>query len=70
MFRRVFAPKKVATVSKSIRTPTIMWDAIEKLAKDAGETPNAYIVLILDQFLQLQMEEGKIDAPVIDEKTS
>ncbi len=63
MFKRVFAPKRVDSVSKSIRVPVNMWSAIEKLAKENGETPNSYIVLILDQFLQIELEQGNIEPP-------
>lgn len=63
MFKRVFAPKRVDTVSKSIRVPETMWKLIETLAKKEGETPNGFIVLVLDQFLQDLLEEGKIKLP-------
>jgi hypothetical protein len=66
MFKRVFSSKQPKSVSKSIRCPVAMWEYIELLAKDAGETPNAYIVLVLDQFLQMKLEEGKILHPSMD----
>jgi hypothetical protein len=43
-----------------------MWDAIETLAKDAGESANAYIILVLDQYLQAQIENGGLK---MDEKS-
>lgn len=45
------------TITKSLRFPTIMWTQFEKLAADDGDTPNAYIVLILDQYLQVRLKE-------------
>jgi hypothetical protein len=53
MFKRVFSAKAPKNVTKSIRCPELMWQAIETLAKDAGETPNAYLVLAIDQYLQI-----------------
>jgi hypothetical protein len=47
-----------------------MWEAISKLSNEHGETPNAFIVLILDQYLQIQIDEGKISLPKFDETVS
>ncbi len=46
----------------------MMWDALEKLAKDQGETANEYIVIALDKHLQVELKKGTIEAPVIDEE--
>jgi hypothetical protein len=65
MFKRLFSRRKAEqSVSKSHRYPIKMWEAIEQLAKDAGESPNGYVVLVLDQYLQVQLEKGllKIEA--------
>ncbi len=47
-----------------------MWTALEQLADKVGESPNAYIVLLLDQFLQVQVEAGNLKLPIdIKDKT-
>jgi hypothetical protein len=66
MFKRVFSRKQPENVSKSIRCTKAMWDAIEQLASEAGETANSYIVLVLDQYLQAQLENGALKAPDSD----
>jgi predicted DNA-binding protein len=66
MFKRVFSRKKPANISKSIRITEEMAAAIEQLANEAGETLNAYIVLVLDQYLQVQLEDGKLSMPASD----
>jgi hypothetical protein len=66
MWKRVFSRKHPDNVSKSIRCTAEMWKAIEKLADEAGETPNAFIVLVLDQYLQSQLEAGLIEAPAAE----
>lgn len=72
IFRRVFSRKNPQNITKSIRCTHEMWNAIEQLAKEAGESPNSYIVLVLDQFLQVQIEKGTIKPPeiTIEEKTA
>jgi hypothetical protein len=44
-----------------------MVDALEKLAAEAGETLNSYIVIVLDQYLQIQMEQGNLEPPKKEE---
>jgi hypothetical protein len=63
IFKRMFSAKKPKSVSKSIRVPEKMWEALELLADQQGETPNGYIVLVLDQFLQIQLEKGILVLP-------
>jgi hypothetical protein len=63
MFKRIFSRKAPENVSKSIRCTQSMWDAIEKLAAEAGESPNGYIVLVLDQYLQVKVEAGELQLP-------
>jgi hypothetical protein len=70
MFKRVFSKAMPESVSKSIRCTVTMWDAIAALAKEAGETPNSYIVLVLDQFLQIQLETGKLKLPKEKKKSA
>jgi hypothetical protein len=70
-FRRVFSRTHPENVTKSIRCTVEMWNAIRTLAQEAGETPNAYIVLVLDQFLQVQLENGNLKLPTdADGKTA
>lgn len=69
-FKRVFSRQAPQNVTKSIRCPQEMWEAISKLSNEHGETPNAFIVLILDQYLQIQIDEGKISLPKFDETVS
>lgn len=71
MFKRVFSRKNPENVTKSIRITNDMAKAIKRLADENGETLNAYIVLVLDQYLQGQPEE-KITTPevVTDEKSA
>lgn len=68
MFKRVFAPKRVPSVSKSIRIPEPMLEALEQLATEKGETLNSYVVLVLDQYLQLQVENGKLSLPEMSDE--
>ena len=73
VFKRVFSRKHPKNVTKSIRCTQPMWDALEKLAEEAGESANSYMVLILDQYLQVQMEAGAIESPTqtnTEEKTA
>jgi predicted DNA-binding protein len=67
-FKRVFSRQRPENVTKSIRCPLVMWEALESLADEVGETANGYIVLILDQYLQVQLENGKLKPPASDEK--
>lgn len=70
-FKRMFSPKKIQTVvsvTKSIRIPEIMWKIIEELASQQGATANSYVVLVLDQFLQTQKEQGKIPIDNLEER--
>ncbi len=67
MFKRVWSPKKVPTISKSIRVPDAMWKELEKLATESGETPNGFIVLVLDQFLQAQAETSPMSQSDLEE---
>ncbi len=66
LFKRVFSRKQPENVTKSIRCTVQMWNAIEQLAKEAGESANSYIVLVLDQYLIAQMEAGALTAPDTD----
>lgn len=68
MFKRVFSRKRTLNVSKSIRCSKAMWDAIELLANKEGETANSYVVYALDQFLQEQVKQGKIQPPSEDDE--
>lgn len=73
MFKRVFSRKQPENVTKSIRITNEMANALQQLAKDSGETLNSYIVLVLDQFLQVQLENGTLkpaEATSTDEKTA
>lgn len=73
MFKRVFSRKNPENVTKSIRITNPMAAALEQLADEAGESLNSYIVLVLDQYLQVQIEDGKIKPPSVedaDEKTA
>jgi hypothetical protein len=64
MFKRVFSKaRSPETVTKSIRMPSEMSDVIERLADDAGETLNGYIVLALDLYLQELEKRGELPAP-------
>ncbi len=70
MFKRVFSRKKsTQSLSKSIRCTKQMWDAIESLAEQAGESPNSYVVFALDQFLQDQLKAGKIKPPAEEDES-
>lgn len=62
MPRRVFS-KATGDTTTSIRTSKEMLDVIEKLAEAEGETRNAFIVLALDEFLQMKAEVGEIPWP-------
>jgi hypothetical protein len=64
MFKRVFSRAQPENVTKSIRVTKDMAAAIEMLADEVGETLNSYIVLVLDQYLQSQIEEGKLKMPL------
>lgn len=72
MFKRMFSKKQPENVTKSIRCTAAMWDALESLASEAGETANSYVILVLDQYLQVQVENGvlKAPAPTKDEKSA
>lgn len=71
MWKRVFSKKNPENVTKSIRITQTMADAIQQLADEAGETLNSYIVLVLDQYLQVQLENGNIKLPSeSDEKSA
>lgn len=65
MFKRVFSKKSFSSTSKSksIRIPEAMLSELEKLAESQGETLNSFIVLILDQFLQVQTEVESTTEP-------
>lgn len=65
LIKRVFSRKQPENVSKSIRCTLEMWNAIEILADKMGESPNAYVVMVLDQFLQVQVEKGNLTLPII-----
>ena len=65
MWKRVFSKKQPQNLSKSIRCTEVMWDALEKLASEHGETANGYIVLVLDNHLQQLVREGKLEQPDI-----
>jgi predicted DNA-binding protein len=67
MFKRVFSRKNPENVTKSIRITNDMAAALQHLADEAGETLNSYIVLVLDQYLQVQLEEGKLTLPLSEE---
>lgn len=62
MRRRVFS-KATGDTTTSIRTSKEMLDVIEKLAEEQGETRNAFIVLALDEYLQMKAEAGEIPWP-------
>lgn len=64
MFKRVFSKRNPSNITKSIRITDDMANALQYLADEAGETLNSYIVLILDQYLQVQLEEGTLPNPV------
>ncbi len=63
MFKRIFSRTRPENVSKSIRCTDLMWQAITELANEVGESPNSYIVLVLDQHLQHAVKDGKIKFP-------
>lgn len=67
-FKRVFSRQAPKNVTKSIRCPEQMWDALTALSKEHGESPNAFIILVLDQYLQVQIEHGKIKVPKFEEE--
>jgi predicted transcriptional regulator len=54
MFKRVFSRKGVTGTSKSFRIPNTLLDKLQKLADQEGETVNQIVVLILDQYFQLE----------------
>ncbi len=65
---RVFSRKEIArnsnfSVTKSFRCTVEMWQAIETLAIREGLTPNGYIALVLDIFLQEKVRTKEIKAP-------
>jgi hypothetical protein len=62
MRRRVFS-KATGDMTTSIRLSSEMFGVIEKLAEEQGETRNAYIVLALDEYLQMKAEAGEIPWP-------
>jgi hypothetical protein len=62
MRRRVFS-KAVGDLTTSIRVSNEMLEMIEKLADEEGETRNAFIVLALDEYLQMKAEAGAIPWP-------
>ena len=66
LFKRVFSRKNPKNVTKSIRVTEPMLEALQQLADQAGETLNAYVVLVLDQYLQVQLEQGNIKLPATD----
>jgi hypothetical protein len=70
MLKRIFAPKRVPSVSKSVRIPEPMLEALEKLAGEAGETLNFYIILVLEDYLQRKLKKGEIEAPDLDQRSS
>jgi hypothetical protein len=63
VFKRIFSRTRPENVSKSIRVTNVMWDAIAQLAEEEGYSPNAFIVIVLDQFLQGAVEEGRLKLP-------
>lgn len=66
-FKRVFS-RAVSDVSMSIRITSETKNAIDQLADEVGVTPNAYIGLALDVFLQQKAEAGEIPWPKGHEK--
>jgi predicted DNA-binding protein len=62
----MFSKKAPVSLSKSIRVPEEMFNALTELAEDAGETFNSYVVLVLDQYLQAQVKAGKVKRPKDD----
>lgn len=62
MRKRVFS-KALANMTLTIRLSTEMIEIIEKLAEEEGESRNGYIVLALDEYLQLKAEAGEIPWP-------
>jgi predicted DNA-binding protein len=72
MFKRVFSRKapKSDNVTKSIRITEEMENALQRLAKESGETLNSYIVIVLDQYLQGEVESGNLKPPSPNEKSA
>lgn len=71
LFKRIFSAKAPKNTTKSLRVTEPMWKALEELAKEHGESANSFIVMVLDQYLQVQMESGKIKPPpMLEEKSA
>lgn len=70
MLKRVWSSKnqQARSTSKSLRFPDPMLEALDSLAQKEGETLNSYVVLILDQYLQIKLAEQTKD--LLDKKTT
>lgn len=60
----------VPTTSKSFRFPVRMWEEITRISSEDGEKPNTWVVLVIDQYLQVRHElqeaaatEGELTKP-------
>jgi hypothetical protein len=62
MRRRVFS-KAIGELTASLRLSKEMADTIQRLADEEGETRNAFIVLALDEYLQMKAETGAVPWP-------
>lgn len=67
IFKRVFS-KKVSNVTKSIRMPEAMADALQVMAEEAGESLNSYVVLVLDDYLQRAAAKPNVLELIADDK--
>lgn len=72
MLKRMFTAKveKPKTVPKTIRMPEILLKILEAHAPQVGEeNVNSLVNLILDQYVQVQMEAGTITQKMVDRLT-
>ncbi len=65
---RIFSKKIIAknanfSITKSFRCSIEMWQALEALAIKEGVSPNNYMVLVLDLFLQAKVKSRELIAP-------
>lgn len=62
-FKRVWSKKGQPSFSKTFRLTKPMLDTLEKLANIEGETLNTFVVLALDDYLQIQSEKNPAVKP-------
>lgn len=65
MMKRIPVPdsKKSDSLSKSIRIDESIWKALCLIASEEGQTPNSYVALVLEKYVEDLRAQGQVPNP-------